>query len=141
MTPMNTREILKPEAALDDLKAAARLINALELRSTNESDARTLNACEQAIRDGIALFEAPQPLIRAVPLEWERDRLYGVRILVGHGLGLKYFVAKNVDTDGWTWTLGSGAGPVEPSEEAAIVACQNDFTERLRVAILPAAAD
>jgi hypothetical protein len=137
---MSARRSLKPEAVLDDLKAAARLVNSLELRSADERAARTLNACEQAIRDGVVLIETPQSLIEAIPLVWSRDRLCGAELLVGRGLGLKYCVAKNIDTDGWSWTLGSGAGPVEPTEEAAMAACQANFTKRLRASIRPLAS-
>lgn len=137
---MSARRSQKPEAVLDDLKAAARLVNSLELRSADERAARTLNACEQAIRDGVALIEEPRLLFEAVPLVWGMERLCGADLLVGRGLGLKYCVAKNVDTEGWSWTLGSGARPVEPTEEAAMAACQADFTERLRASIRPLAA-
>ncbi|MNU36404.1 hypothetical protein D3C71_250190 [compost metagenome] len=137
---MSARRTLKPEAVLDDLKAAARLVNAMELRSADERAARTLNACEQAIRDGVALIEEPHLLFEAVPLAWGVERLCGAELLVGRGLGLKYCVAKIVDAEGWSWTLGSGAGPVEPTEEAAMAACQADFTEKLRASIRPLAS-
>jgi hypothetical protein len=136
---MTERKNLKPEAVLDDLKAAARLINSLELRSADERAARTLNAAEQAVRDGIALLEEPQSLFEAVALVWSRERLCGVEISVGRGLGLKYCIAPNHGSPGWTWTLGDGAGPDEETEVAAMAACQADFTKRLRASILPLA--
>jgi hypothetical protein len=129
-----------PAETVDQMKTAAHLLNRCDLRGGSEAESRTFNAAEQAVRDGIALIEAPHKLFEAAPLDWGRDRLCGFDILVGRGLGLKYYVAKNVDESGWTWTLGSGPGPVEPTQEAAMAACQADFTERLRASIRPLAA-
>jgi hypothetical protein len=122
------------------MKTAALLLNRCDLRGSTEAESRRFNAAEQAVRDGIAIIEAPQALFEAVPLVWSMERLCGAELLVGRGLGLKYCVAKNVHAEGWSWTLGSGAGPVKPTEEAAMAACQADFTEKLRASIRPLAA-
>lgn len=130
-----------PSRTVDNMKAAARLLNRCDLRGTTEAESRMFNSAEQAVRDGIDLIEAPHLLFEAAPLDWGMDRLCGIDILVGRGLGLKYYVAKNYDTTEWSWTLGSGAGPVEPTQEAAMAACQSDFTKRLRASMRPLASN
>ena len=134
---MDRSDHQNPAAIIDGLSKAAHLLNRCDLRGGSEAESRSFNAAEQAVRDGIALIEAPDKLFEAAPLDWGRDRLCGFDILVGRGLGLKYLVAENVDGSGWTWTLESGSGPVEPTQEAAMAACQADFTKWLRASILP----
>ncbi len=134
---MNATTNPSPSRTIDRMKAAAVLLNRCDLRGSSDEESRAFNAAEQAVRDGMALIEAPQSLFEAVPLVWGRERLCGAEISVGRGLGLKYCIAANHGRPGWTWTLGDGAGPVEDTEEAAMAACQADFTERLRASIRP----
>jgi hypothetical protein len=61
-----------------------------------------------------------------------------MEILVGRGLGLKYQVAEKVDKSGWTWVFGADSG-YEPTEKAARDVCERDFSDRLRLFILPSA--
>jgi hypothetical protein len=125
------------QQTVDRMKVAARLLNRCDLRGATESESRMFNEAEQAVRDGIAMIENPLSLFEAVPLEWSKDRLYGVELSVGRGLGLKYYVSPNQNRPGWSWSLGEGAGPDEDTEEAARAACQADFTERLGASIRP----
>lgn len=135
-----TAKTTSPSGAVDGLKAAAHLLNRQDLRAADEREARSFNAAEKAVRDGIALIEDPRPLFEAAPLVWGLDKVSGYTLTVGRGLGLKYHVSEKLDGTGWCWTVGEGANPVEPTEEAARAACQANFTEKLRAATRPLCA-
>lgn len=127
----------KPQT-IDGLRKAAILLNRMDLLADSEGDSLMYNRAEKAVRDAIALIENPQPWIRTMPLRWTVESMSGFDVLVGKGLGLKYQVAKNVDGPGWTWVFGNDSGS-EPTEEAARAVCETDFSDRIRIHILPTA--